>query len=766
MNPVTLAARLSLDATQWAQGLGLSQSRLRSFVSGARREVDGLRSFMQSTTGKLASLGASVSVAAAIAQSAKTDQALGRIQQTAGLTSVQTEILRTSLHRMAQETGNTFDSLQAGFGRLAAGGMTFDQALPTIDAINKTMRVTGSEAETLAGALQSAQTNFNFDLSKPGVAAKLLDQMTVAGRAGVIEIEDLAGVFGTAASSAKAAGLTFEQTLALFEGMGTATTKDRVGTLVDSTLRIFTNAQYMKAAQKSTGVKFFDGSGERRNALAVIADIRSAYVKLNTDKARFKFITDAFGKADLDTIKGIRQALDADNLAKVLSIAKETEDASGTIKRDIAGSMNNAVAQAGLLRETLGTAGDALAQPINSALVRLIKYGTGKKEDGGLELSGTQVLGGGAAAIGTAALLSRILPPVLSRVLGGGASLGSGIAMGTALEKAGAATPVFVVGAAPGLFSGGGSGLGVGGGSVLGGATGAIAGTAGRTVGTAAIMRAAAGSVGVGTMATGMGVAGAATVAAGVGAAAIGGYGIGTAIYELSNETKLGRETNDNVGRNIARVLAVFGNDEAQASLASEERYNASVEKERSAFAAIAANRKTALASAAPGTIPAWMQVPKRPTSTASKPSSATANGAAPAQSLPQIIVPRAAALPALRALPPSIKTEVKPIFQIPVQSATPAADTVRSVTRPQFANVRSKVTTTGTVVSAAAIGAAVAQALAAEGARRPIKAELDVRVSDTRTTVTSRGADFSNVRSSSTAPRRPSTGRIMGDRQ
>ena len=453
-NDLTLAARLQLDSQRWVQGLTKAQNKTRGFVSGVQREFGALRNFLGSTSGILASVGAGYGIANTIMRSAQTDQTLSRIKQTAGLTAKQVDTLRGSLHGMAEETGNSFGALMGGFGQLVAGGLGFDEALPTIAAINDAMRVTGSEAEVLAGALQSAQANFNFDLSKPGVALKLLDQMTVAGRAGVIEIEDLAGVFGTAANEARAAGLSFEQTLALIEGMGTATTKDRVGTLVASTLRIFTNANYMKAAQKATGIGFFDKKGDRRNPLDVIADIKTAYDKLGTDKDRFSFISKAFGKADLDSIKGIRQALDSDNLSKVLDIARDTERASGTIKRDINESMDNAVAQADVLRTTLATAGDEFAKPINSALSKSIKYLTGKKSEGGLELSGKELMGYGAAATLAAYAGGRVVKGALGKMLGGSASLGTGLVMGATLDKAGAATPVFVVGAAPGLFSG------------------------------------------------------------------------------------------------------------------------------------------------------------------------------------------------------------------------------------------------------------------------------------------------------------------------
>lgn len=480
---LTLAARLSLDSRQWMQGLGQAQGGTQKFVSRVRSEIAQLRGFMNSTTGVLAQLGLGIAAVSTVKHSAQTDQSLTRIKQTASLTTDQVTQLRAELHRMAQGTGNDFDALREGFDKLVAGGLDYNQSLPTIKAINASMRVTGAEATTLAGALQSAQANFQFDLTQPKMAADLLDKMTVAGRAGVIELEDLSGVFASAAGNANKAKLSFDQTLAVIEGLATATTKDRVGTLVDSTLRLFTNANYMKDAAKATGVKFFDKAGARRNPLDILTDIQSRYNALGTDKERFKFLSGAFGKADQDTIKGIQQALSGNQLANIRSIAAEVSKAGGTTQRDLPEAMSNAVAQSGVLKETLATVGDQVSQPINKALAETIKTLTGAKDKGGLGLNGWELLGGGALAAGGAYVGGRaargVLGNLLSRFGANTASLGAGVVAGKALKDAGAATPVYIVGAAPGLFNGLGGGAGVldalGGKTKKGGIAGALA---------------------------------------------------------------------------------------------------------------------------------------------------------------------------------------------------------------------------------------------------------------------------------------------------
>ncbi|WP_368565489.1 phage tail tape measure protein [Pseudoxanthomonas sp. UTMC 1351] len=454
MSDLILAARLQLDSQRWERGLTQAGAKTKGFTAGVKREFADLRKFADTTAGRLASLGVSVGVAAQVMKSAKIDQQLTLIKQTAGLTVEQTQQLRKELKGLSGETGIAFDSLMKGFGGLAAGGLNYDEALPTIGAINTAMRVTGEEADTLVSALQMAQTHFDFDLSKPEVALTLLEKMTVAGRLGVVEVGDLSAVFAASAANAKKAGLSFEETLAVYEGFGTATTKDRLGTLVNSTLAVFTDANYMRNAEKATGVTFFDAKGERRGALEVIADIKKKYDTLTTDRDRFQFVTKAFGQADKDTIIGITQALEGGNLQNILAIAEETMKAGGTFKRDFDESMDNGVAQANKLRERMGAVGDAFAQPVNSAFTRLSKFAMDKKDQGGLELSGGEVATAGAVSLAALYAGGKMGKGLLGKLSGGAASLGGGVMAGQALEKAGLAAPVFVVGAAPGVFSG------------------------------------------------------------------------------------------------------------------------------------------------------------------------------------------------------------------------------------------------------------------------------------------------------------------------
>ncbi|MGN7832665.1 phage tail tape measure protein [Pseudoxanthomonas sp. 22568] len=497
---LTLAARLQLDSRKWSEGLSRSRADTRGFVAGVKREFAELRGFMASTTGKLAGIGAGVSFANELRRSARMDQALARTGQTADATKGQIAGLRGELHQLAQGTGEAVADLQAGVDVLIASGMRWDEARSTINGVGKAMAVTGAQADTLAGALGVASTAFDFDLAKPGKALELLDKMTVAGRKGNAELENLGSIFSRVGMNARGAGFGFESTLAFIEGLSMIERQpERLATLADSTLRLFTNAKYMKDAQKATGVRFFDNAGGRRDPLVILADMKKIMDGMKTDAQREGFLSRAFGNADLDTIKGLRALLSGSALSKISTFTADIRGATGTIERDLPNAINNAVSASGRLKANLIEAADRFAKPINNAFTRLTDWALRSKEKGGLEMSGGEMALAGGISLAALYAGGRLGKGLLGRLSGGAATLGTGVAMGQALENVGAATPVFVVGAAPGVF-GGGAGGGMS--PIVAGGTTAAGGRATTTVGGLLRRRLAGAATGLGRFAT------------------------------------------------------------------------------------------------------------------------------------------------------------------------------------------------------------------------------------------------------------------------
>ena len=444
-----LFLQIVANASGLKREMGESKNAVTRFTQSAKRELDALKGSFGTLQGKLATIGVTIGAMQQLTQSARLDKGLVQVRQTAGEGQEMVKGLRREFFLMSKESGQQVEGLKDGFDNLIASGQSWKAALESSKGINIAQAVTGAQGNVLAGGLTVGATAFNIDLEQPGKALELLDKMTVAGRQGNAELQNLADIFGRVGVNAASAGMGFDSTLGFIEALSLVEkSPERLATLADSTLRVFTNLNYMKAAQKGTGVQFFDAKGARRDAVDVLQDIKGQWDKLGTDKARALFIQKAFGKADLDTIKGIRTLLTGDSLSKVRQFTQDIGNAGGTLERDLPDAIANAVDQTGRLKSNLREAADSFAQPVNKTLADLIQWTMDSKKNGGLELSGKEMLfGGGALGIGTlltARYGGKAIGGLASRLLAKGGSTAIGVAEGKALEAAAGITPVFI----------------------------------------------------------------------------------------------------------------------------------------------------------------------------------------------------------------------------------------------------------------------------------------------------------------------------------
>lgn len=455
-----MAERMSLSleligkSSSLRQELNTSRSAISRFASSARRELSAVGQAARSLTGQIMAVGGAFTALKLLADSAGLDKNLTRTKQTAQATAREMAILRKELFSMARKTGQPLEGLQQGFDGLVQSGLKWQQALETIKAINVGSGVSGVNPETLGKAMTVGAAAFDFDLSKPGLALELLDKMTVAGRQGISELGQLADIFSRVGVNAKSAGMGFEQTLAFVEAMSYVEAQpERLATLVDSTLRLFNNVKYMRSAQKATGVRFFDAKGNRRDAMAIIGDMRKQYKLLDTDKKRALFIDRAFGHADLDTQKGMKIFLEGDSVDNVTDFTKKISDAGGTLNKELDEATSNMIDQMGMLKADLREAADGFVKPMNETLVNWIKFARKPTEEGGMGMDGKKIIGGGLA-LGATAIAVR---QGVKRLLTSGGGLAVGVGVGKALEEFAGVTPVFVVNMPGGGITGGGS---------------------------------------------------------------------------------------------------------------------------------------------------------------------------------------------------------------------------------------------------------------------------------------------------------------------
>lgn len=397
-------------------------SRMRGEVGRLNADLNGFSSI----TRLAGAAGALYKAREAVVSSANLDRDLARIGKTADMSREEIVELRKELWKMSSATGQARADLQTAFDGAVQSGLKFREALPVIQAVNTAVAVTHANASALTSGLTVAAEAFQFDLAKPQMALDLLDKMTVAGRQGNAELENLADIFARVGVNAASAGMSFDKTLAFIEVLSLVEKNpERLATLTDSTLRVFNNRNYREDATKATGVQFFNADKSRRDATKVLADFKSKYDRLTTDADRDKFFARAFGKTDLDTQKGMRTLLAGDRLGQIDQFAAGIGNARGALSGDLSGALDNAIDQAGRLQAVMGRAADAFIAPINKfATVPLLEAFV----DGGAGSRAAIVAG--AAGLGIAARMAW------KRRNGGGAAGAAGDAIdGMGLQR-------------------------------------------------------------------------------------------------------------------------------------------------------------------------------------------------------------------------------------------------------------------------------------------------------------------------------------------
>lgn len=562
MSDLITSIVLNLQNSQFTRGLRQSDRAVQGFTNHSRRELRGLKSEFRQLTGgtlqrfrnELVAIGAGFTFVKVAKDTAYLNKNLTRMSQTAGVARAETQGLRKDLFDLQKQYGVLVDGSRKANDSLLQSGLDWRQSAQATKAIAPASAVTGADANVLASGLAVGAEIFDYDLSQVGVATKLLDKMTVAGRLGNAELENLSSIFSRVGPNAKQANLNFDQTLGFIEQLSLIEkTPERLATLADSTLRIFTNQKYAKNITDKLGVKFYDDNGARRDTFNVIDDLSTIYKMQDTDQQRDAFVALGFGETDLDTQKGIKQLLSGNSVAGMQGITDEVSQAHGVIERDLKDAIDNSVDQVSRLSGALQGAANDFIQPLNKGVNNVIKMLLDSKDEGGMGLDGKDIVLGGAGIVAGGVALYKGAG-FLKQMLGKGGSLAGGVAAGKALEETVGVTPVYVVNMPNGF--GGVDGL-LGGGDLprkifsQGKTTAAL--LAGTNLSKLPMYGAAA-----------MGWAGAGVVGAGA-----VGWGIGEIINEAIEFSDKKWDTNisDAIGKSVAVTLATFGNDEAQKAL-------------------------------------------------------------------------------------------------------------------------------------------------------------------------------------------------------
>lgn len=438
---------------------GRSMLNLKNLAGRARAELgrikgavgSGIGSMFKGIPGKLAGLGMGYMAYRQLVSSAQLDRQLVRTQQTAGMSKEEIGEWRNTSFELSKKYGVERPQIQSGFDTLIASGLSPDQAEQASDAITQAVAVTGAEANILAKALITASSAFKIDLKNPGAALDLLQKMTVAGRLGNAELENLSSIFPVIGQDAVKAGMSIEEALSFVEVLSTSEMEpSRLATLAKSSLRLFTNKTYSDQVTKATKIPFFEKDGKRRSPADVYSDISTQYSRLDTDKERSIYLGKVLKSMDQETVTGTGSWLSSGAIQQFRNNSHKIEDAGPLFNSNLKDNVESATGTAGRMRATLLHLTDRASQPINATFARV---GTAMLD--AIQASGDSAFNPdyvntitgiftGAGIPGAATLAENLLGGGVEGLFGGANTMRQ-VITGQVLQDATGVTPVYVV---------------------------------------------------------------------------------------------------------------------------------------------------------------------------------------------------------------------------------------------------------------------------------------------------------------------------------
>lgn len=468
-----------------------------------------------------------------------------RIGIQADISSDQVDSLKKEIYATAQAANRRIDpsELTAAVEEIVekTGDLKFAQ--DNLDNLAASISATGAMGRDIGGLAAEFQ---KMDIKQPKLVAEALDILTVQGKEGAFTLENLATLGSRVTTAYTAMGRTGVPAIremgaalqVIRQGTGTS---EMAATAFEALLRTLSDPEKVKVLQ-SGGIQIFepDALKNGQEILRPINQLMEEIVKRTSGKKTI------LGKIfDAEAVRAFNAALGEFNRTGEMESLERfyNVQADGTtIQRDSARAAKTADAA----MQSLYTAWQKFADANLTQHIQSLAGAIDQLEPETVDRVIKSIVYGITALAGLSVLSKS------ARVIKGAADVfGKGKGGVPGKLSSAMATPVWVVNMP-------------GGGMMPGGAAGKV-GKGARTPGRFGLLRAAPNLKTIGMMGAGaMGTAGLA-----VGGAGLAGYGVGTGIYKgLLEDTKLA----DSIGAAIAKSLAFFGNDKAQAAVASRSR--------------------------------------------------------------------------------------------------------------------------------------------------------------------------------------------------
>jgi TP901 family phage tail tape measure protein len=325
---------------------------------------------LEASNARVLAFGASVAVinklseafGALVRNTVKVEASFAKINVILGGSQKEIEAFGNGIFKVAQQTGTSFDQVAEGALELARQGLSVSESLSRVETSLKLVRVAGIDSEKAVAGLTAAIKGF----SNAGLTvADIADKLSAADTAFAVSTEDLINGLERAAASARVAGVSFDELLAVVTTVQERT--QRGGAVIGNAFKtIFARLARVDNLRtlEDLGIQVLDAENNVRSAIPLIQEFAKVLddLGLRSEKAT-KLIDQVAGVRQRDILISLVEDLNSSQ-SQFSKVLNETAAATGALDRKnkqlndtLEALINNVTVAGQKLASTLGEIG-------------------------------------------------------------------------------------------------------------------------------------------------------------------------------------------------------------------------------------------------------------------------------------------------------------------------------------------------------------------------------------------------------------------------
>ena len=249
-------------------------------------QVSEFQKSLEASNARVLAFGASVLVinklseafASLITNTVKVEATFAKINIILGGTTKELEKFGNGIFRVAQQTATSFDQVAEGALELARQGLGVEESLSRVETALKLVRVAGIDSQKAVSGLTAAIKGFE---SQGLTVAKIADKLAEVDTKFAVSTEDLINGLERASASARVAGVSLDELLAVVTTVQERT--QRGGAVIGNAFKtIFARlgkTDTLKTLQ-DLGINVLDTSGNVRNAIPLFQELATELDKI------------------------------------------------------------------------------------------------------------------------------------------------------------------------------------------------------------------------------------------------------------------------------------------------------------------------------------------------------------------------------------------------------------------------------------------------------------------------------------------------------